>query len=163
MGPPGRCAGCVITTVLTAAGGGCDKGSAPPPAPRVTIRGRSWRVEVAMTPEERLRGLSDREGLAADAGMLFVYPTPDVLDFCMRQCLIPLDIAFIDADLKVVKTHTMAVEPYGLERRTYSSVVPAQYALEVSAGALAAAGVKVGDKVQFSSNVPQAAKAQADP
>jgi uncharacterized membrane protein (UPF0127 family) len=161
-GLSGRCVGCVITTALAAAGSGCE-GPAAAPAPRVTINGRSWRVEVATTSDGRYRGLSDRESLDANAGMLFVYPTPDVLDFCMRQCLIPLDIAFIDADLRVVKTWTMAVEPYGFARRTYSSVVPAQYALEVNAGSLAAAGVKVGDKVEFSSNVPPAAKAQADP
>lgn len=162
MGLSGRRAGCVVATVLVAAGSGCE-GPQPAPPPRVTINGRSWRVEVAMTSQERYQGLSDRKALDPDAGMLFVYPTPDVLDFCMRQCLIPLDIAFIDADLRVVKMHTMAVESYGFERRTYSSVVPAQYALEVGAGALTDAGVKVGDKVEFSPNVPPAAKAQADP
>jgi len=161
MDRPCRCAGCWMT-VLLAAAGGCDR-PAPPKVPEVTLGGRTWRVELAMTPAARYRGLSDREGLGADAGMLFIYPRPDVLDFCMRQCLIPLDIAFLDADGRVVKTHTMPVEPYGLEERTYGSEVPAQYALEVRAGALAAAGVKVGDQAKFSPGVPAAAKATPDP
>ena len=155
-----RCLACLGALALAAAAG-CDKPS-PPPA-SVTIGGRTWQVELATTVEQRYRGLSDRPKLAADAGMLFIYPRPQVLDFCMRQCLIPLDIAFIDADLRVVKTCTMPVEPYGLERATYSSAVPAQYALEVSAGALSAAGVKAGDTVKFSGNVPPAAKAQPGP
>ena len=161
MGRAFRCTGC-LTTVILAAVGGCDR-PAPRTAPEVTINGRTWRVELGMPPEARFRGLSDRQGLDANAGMLFVYPMPDVLDFCMRQCLIALDIAFLDADGRVVRTYTMPVEPYGLEERTYSSGVPAQYALEVRAGALAAAGVKVGDRVTFSPNVPAATKATPDP
>jgi len=156
-----RCAVCLMAAVAASAGG-CE-GPKPAPAPRVTIRGRSWRVELATTAEQRYRGLSDREGLEADAGMLFIYPAPDVLEFCMRQCLIPLDVAYIDANLRVVKTYTMPVEPYGLDQRTYSSLMPAQYALEVPAGSLAAAGVNVGDTVEFSPDVPAATKAEAGP
>ena len=74
-----------------------------------------------------------------------------------------LDIAFIASDLRVVKTCTMPVEPYGFEEKTYPSEFPAQYALEVAAGQLAAAGVKVGDKVEFSPGVPPAAKAAPGP
>ncbi|KKK82793.1 hypothetical protein LCGC14_2799850 [marine sediment metagenome] len=79
---------------------GCD--DAPPaPAtsvvPTVTIRGHAWRVEVAATPERRYRGLAGRRRLADDAGMLFVFAEPERLEFCMRGCLIDLDIAFIDA------------------------------------------------------------------
>ncbi|MCD6303901.1 MAG: DUF192 domain-containing protein, partial [Planctomycetes bacterium] len=129
----------------------------------VTIRGHTWQVELAVTPEQRYRGLSNRKELPAGRGMLFVFETPQVLEFCMRQCLIPLDIAFIDENLRVVKTCTMAVEPYGFERAVYSSDRPAQYALEVPAGSLAAAGVAVGDTVRFSGIEAGAAKALSAP
>ena len=151
----------VAAMMLTA---GCDKPpSQPQPAAAVTICGQSWQVELATTAEQRYQGLSNRKDLLAGRGMLFTYPRPQILDFCMRQCLIPLDIAFIGPDMRVVKIHMMEVEPYGFDSRLYSSEVPAQYALEVPKGALAAAGVKVGDKVDFSSNMPSAAKAEPGP
>jgi hypothetical protein len=145
-------------TVLAAAG--CRQQRAA--SPTVTINGRTWYVEIADTQLLRYQGLSDRPLLDANKGMLFIYPQPQVLDFCMRKCLISLDIAFISADGKVVRTHTMRVEPYGQEKQTYSSHLPAQYALEVSAGELRGAGVKQGDTVLFS-GVPEAAKAEPGP
>jgi len=138
---------------------GC-KDARPEPTETVTVRGQSWVVELADTADLRYKGLSDRESLPAGRGMLFIFPYPQRLDFCMRQCLIPLDIAFIDSDMRVVRMCTMEVEPYGLHKKEYSSEVPAQYALEVPKGALAAAGVQVGDLVEFSANMPPAAKAE---
>jgi hypothetical protein len=152
----------LVAAMMLAAG--CDKPqSQPQPSAAVTIRGQSWQVELATTAEQRYRGLSDREDLPAGRGMLFIYPQPQILDFCMRLCLIPLDIAFIGPDMRVVKIYTMEVEPYGRDTRLYSSEAPAQYALEVPKGALAAAGVRVGDKVEFSSDMPSAAKAEPGP
>ena len=94
--------------------------------------------------------------------MLFIYPTPQPLEFCMRVCVIPIDIAFIDGDLRVVSTHTMAVEPDLAGRVLYPSGPAAQYVLEVAAGALAKAGVKPGDRVILQ-NTPDAAKAELGP
>lgn len=137
---------------------------APPGEPlKVSINARSWRVELATTVAQRWKGLSGRPELAPDAGMLFVYPVPDVLQFCMRDCYVDLDIAFLGPDLRVVATHRMAAEPDRAGRARYSSGVPAQYALEVRAGALADADVRVGDRAFFSGGVPQAAKAEPDP
>ena len=151
----------VVAMMLTA---GCEKPqSGPRPSATVTVRGQSWQVELAATADQRYQGLSDRKDLPAGRGMLFIYPQPQILDFCMRYCLIPLDIAFIGPDMRVVKIYTMEVEPYGRDTRLYSSEAPAQYALEVPMGALAAAGVRVGDKVEFSSDMPSAAKAEPDP
>jgi len=151
----------VAAAMLTA---GCEKPqSGPQPSAKVTIRGQSWQVELAATADQRYQGFSDRKDLPAGRGMLFIFPQPRVLDFCMRFCLIPLDIAFIGPDMRVVRMYTMEVEPYGFDTKHYDSEVPAQYALEVPKGALAAAGVRVGDKVEFSSNMPDAAKAEPDP
>jgi uncharacterized membrane protein (UPF0127 family) len=161
MDLPAVCVGCAGAMLLALVGGGCQKPAVP--APTVTLGGMAWKVELALTVEQRYHGLSDRPKLDADKGMLFIFPQPDIHNFCMRQCLIPLDIAFLDSDRRVVKTYTMAVEPYGLDRKAYSSESPAQYALEVPAGALAKAGVKVGDQAEFSAVVPLAAKAEPDP
>ncbi len=141
---------------------GCSEAE-PQPAAEVTVGGTTWVVELATTRELRYRGLSDREDLPAGRGMLFMYPNPQRLDFCMRRCLIPLDIAFIGPDMRVVRMYTMEVESYWNATKPYTCEVPAQFALEVPKGALAAAGVKVGDLVKFSPDVPAPAKAEPGP
>ena len=132
----------------------------PPPLPQVEINGVAWSVEVAATRVTRLHGLSGRTSLPGNTGMFFVFRRPQVLTFCMRNCEIPLDIAFLDAERKVVAIHTMIVEADRAGREIYSSVSPAQYALEVAAGQLARARVQIGHKGRFLGNIPSAAKAE---
>ena len=142
-GPPPRVlwVSVLLAASLSAGCGGDDDTTAG----TVTLNGRTWRVELATEPAAQAVGLAHRTSLAEDRGMLFVFPRPQPLRFHMRDCLIPLDIAFIDSQLRVVNTHTMAVEPGGRATRHYPSAGPAQYALEVPAGGLA--GVEPGDRV----------------
>lgn len=140
--------GVALCLALAGAPAGCDKKARP--RQTVTINSRRWLVDLAVTDEQRYRGLSGRAELGDDVGMLFVYPADQVLEFCMRGCLIDLDIAFISSDMRVVRVHTMTVEPDLAGLTTYSSEVPVRYALEVSAGSLARAGVGVGAEVTFS-------------
>jgi len=128
--------------------------------PRVRIGQWIWFVDVAATRQERYQGLAGRTHLADNAGMLFVYPRATVLRFCMRRCVVPIDIAFIDRDLRVVKIATMAVEPDQAGRREYSSDAPAQYALEVAGGLFARRGIRPGDKVTLLGNIPPVTKAE---
>ncbi|MCY2926756.1 MAG: DUF192 domain-containing protein [Planctomycetota bacterium] len=146
--------------ILAAFLAGCERSE--PEAATATIRGKIWQVELAVTPAGRYRGLSGRSDMPDGRGMLFIYPSAAVRDFCMRDCLIDLDIAFIGPDRRVVQIYTMKVEPDGLGTAAYSSRAPAQWVLETGAGALERAGVAVGDVVSFSSGVPEAAKAVPD-
>jgi len=144
---------------MVLATGGCRGLSGKP---RVAIRGTTWTVDLATTPEQRYQGLSGRGDLPEGTGMLFVYPSAQVLEFCMRGCRIPLDIAFIGPDMRVVRTHTMAIDADPLRPAAYGSFLPAQFAMEAPAGSLRRAGVRVGDEVAFS-GVPEPAKAMPDP
>lgn len=148
----------LLALVALAAVGGCHRQaatSAPPPA-KVTINDQAWTVELAITDQQQQRGLSGRASIDPDKGMLFMYSQPQVMEFWMKGCLMPIDIAFISGDMKVVRIYTMSCEGIGTpesQYRRYSSLAPAQYALEVGAGQLEKARVKVGDQVYFS-NVP---------
>lgn len=115
-----------------------------------------------MTPQQRQHGLAGRSQIAPDEGMLFVFPRPELISFWMEGCLVDIDVAFIGPDMRVIAVHTMRAEPGGIAQATYSSGRPAQYALEVRAGALAAAGVKEGQSVLLS-DIPSPAKAVPDP
>ncbi len=150
----------MLAAALLPAAASCSR---PAPPPTVTIGGTTWTVEIAANDDDRIQGLSDRPRLEAGHGMLFIFNDPHELVFCMRRCLIPLDIAFISADGKVVRTDTMTVEPYGRYEYMYSSYAPALYALEVNAGELKRAGVKPGDIVTFGPSTPVTAKDKPSP
>jgi hypothetical protein len=102
-------------------------------------------VELALTPAERDLGLMHRTELAADAGMLFVFPSSEPRTFWMRSTLIPLDIAFLDADGTI--QNVARGEPF-VERPGYHSLRPARMVLELNAGWFAAHGVAAGAVVQ---------------
>ena len=123
----------------------------PKEAMGVVVGGRTFAIEVAVTPEERQRGLSGRESMPVDAGMLFVFEEERVLSFWMRETLIPLDIVFIDGEKRIVDIQTMVPEldvPTG-DLTVYLSSEPAMYALEVNAGVAAELGLMVGMVVTF--------------
>ena len=110
-------------------------------------------VEVASSPRGRQRGLMGRESLAANRGMLFLFPEKVAVGFWMKDTLIPLDIAFINGD-RIVEIRSMTPCttdscPLTTPSTTYDS------ALEVNRGSFARAGVSVGDRVAFSGALPK--------
>lgn len=102
-------------------------------------------AEVARTPDQRARGLMYRESLAPGTGMLFVFGDAQIRSFWMKDTFIPLDIAYIDADLRIVDIKVM--EPGSTESKT--SALPAMFALEVPQGWFAEKGIRVGTGVRF--------------
>ena len=66
-------------------------------------------VELALTPQDRSRGLMFRESMPSRAGMLFVYERPQAVSFWMKNTLIPLDMIFLDQTGTVVHVHQGAV------------------------------------------------------
>lgn len=124
---------------------------AQPTLPTVVLKinGLKLNAELASNEGQRYMGLSFRESLADDAGMLFIYPNVRPLTFTMRNTLIPLSIAFISpvtgtTDLVINEIQLMNVGPNQL----FPSKKPAQYALEVNQGWFAANGIKPGAIIQ---------------
>lgn len=101
--------------------------------------------EVASSENEKSRGLMFRESLAENSGMVFIYRNPGILRFWMKNTLIPLDIAFIDADLKIVSIKSMQAH----DLSTTSSDLPALYAIEANKGWFKKNSVKPGMQVRF--------------
>ena len=116
---------------------------------RIGASGGSVEVEVEMADDmdEMQKGLMGRTALAEDAGMLFVYPEERELSFWMKDTLIPLSIAFMDAEGRIVDIQDMKA----LDDRPphYTSAEPARYALEVNEGFFDERGVEVGDRARL--------------
>jgi uncharacterized membrane protein (UPF0127 family) len=105
------------------------------------------RVEVADDLVEQAKGLMYRTTLEENRGMLFVYPDERERTFWMKNTLIPLSIAFIDSERRIIDIQDM--KPLDDEPPSYVSAEPAQYALEVNQGFFEKRSVKVGDRVEL--------------
>jgi uncharacterized protein len=110
------------------------------------INSKEIEVEVARSAEELSRGLMERKHLAKDQGMLFIFPEEDYHGFWMKNTRIPLSIAFIDKNGKIVKIVDM--KPHSLE--PHEPPVPILYALEMNKGWFSANRITVGNTVRFS-------------
>jgi uncharacterized membrane protein (UPF0127 family) len=105
------------------------------------------RVEIADTDAERQRGLMGRTALPEDRGMLFVFGGEQVLSFWMKDTHIPLSIAFMDSEGRIVDIQDM--KPLDDDPPHYVSAEPARYALEVNQGFFEERGIKVGDRAEL--------------
>lgn len=114
------------------------------PTRTLTIRDQKLEVEIASTPQTRALGLMNRFSLRTDHGMLFVFETPQPLAFYMKNTYIPLSIAFVDTQGRILNIEDMRP----LDESTHWSRGVAQYAIEMRQGWFAAKGIGVGDKVE---------------
>lgn len=101
----------------------------------------SFEIEVVATEATRAQGLMFRKEMAADRGMLFVYPDTAKRAFWMKNTPLPLDIVFLN-DRGVVCSIARSTTPFSLD--IIPSGCGAQTVLEVNAGVAADVGLKIG-------------------
>jgi hypothetical protein len=157
-----------LLTLLLAGCGNIATGGAPPPPTQtpapvptavptstpataantipLSIGEHVLQVELATTPAERTQGLMFREDLPPNGGMLFVFPSSLPRAFWMKNTPLPLSIAFLDEEGRILNIEQM--EPLN-EGPRYRSAGPARYALEVHQGWFAARGIEAGDLCRF--------------
>lgn len=115
------------------------------------------QVELADTSAQHARGLMQRQSLGEYSGMLFRYPQvrPGDSGFWMYQTLIPLDIAYLNQQMEIVKTFTMlpCASEDPRQCRSYAPGKPYQYALEMKAGFFAEHDVRMGDQVRLAAEL----------
>lgn len=118
------------------------------PQPRLrteTLQIRFFQItaEIAETPRQRMFGLMGRTSLPQGHGMLFVFETPEVQCFWMKNTPLPLTIAFIGPQGRVV--NMADIEP--LSEQSHCSREPVRFALEMERGWFRARGILEGDTV----------------
>ena len=102
-------------------------------------------VEIARTEEEHAQGLMHRKKLPDGEGMIFIYDRDQQLSFWMKNTVIPLSIAFIASDGRIIEIRDM--RPLDLSAIQSSRSV--RYALEAPQGWFDRAGIKPGDVVNL--------------
>lgn len=139
-----------VAALITTGGliGGCESS----PAPRPSIPGdeiafsvgeRTLRVEVVFDNFSRMKGLKYRESLPEDSGMLFIFPTAEKQSFWMKDTLVPLSIAFLDDDGKILQIEDMRPK----DRSSTESKYRVRFALEVNQGWFRKAGLGIGSRL----------------
>jgi len=100
-------------------------------------------AEVAATDQNRQLGLMNRKAMPTQRGMLFVFTQDNTHCMWMRNTLLPLSVAFMDGDGKIINIEDMQpqTEDNHCARR------PARYALEMNLGWFAQRGIKPGVKL----------------
>jgi len=114
----------------------------------VTGAGRhEFNVELALTPEQRGRGLMYRREMARDDGMLFDFGARyGRASMWMKNTYIPLDMLFIKSDGEI-ESIAERTTPHSLE--AVSSRGPVRYVLELNGGTAARLNIRPGDRVEL--------------
>ncbi len=142
---------CTLLTIgLGYRGATADGGQPKLPVINISINDAVLEVEIAHEPRQRFHGLSMRETLPENAGMLFVYRAEDKLLFTMRGTSIPLSIAFVDKDLKI--NEILDMEPF--EDGPFPSQHLSKFALETRQGWFSRNNIGVGDQLIPEKNLP---------
>lgn len=117
--------------------------------------GAEFTLEIAADPETRARGYMGRASVGPKEGMLFVFETTERHAFWMRNCLVPLDMVWLDVSRRVVDVADSA--PPCPKDAECPNIVPkgaARYVLEFAAGTVRRQGLKTGDTVVLLSEPP---------
>jgi uncharacterized protein len=122
------------------------------PTMQLSINNHTLTAEIASTTETRTVGLMRRFSLKPDHGMVFVFNTPQPLAFWMKNTFVPLSIAFIGADGRILNIEDMAPQT----ETTHPSKGPALYTLEMKKGWFAERGIAAGDQVRGLERAPKA-------
>lgn len=118
-------------------------------SPTQTIGDKTLKLDIAKTNEEREIGLTNKNSLADDRGMLFIFEKPDYYSFWMKNMKFPIDIIFIRGDT-IVTIYTDVQPPISSDQSIpiYQPKSPADSVLEINAGLSKKYNFKEGDKVK---------------
>jgi len=118
----------------------------------LTVLDQQLDVEVAATQADRVRGLSQRQTLPENRGMLFVFVDPARHVMWMRDTHVPLSVAFLDEQGVIINIEDM--EPDTLDR--HRAARPAKFSLEVNRGWFDRHGIRPGMRIEGIERAPRA-------
>jgi len=139
----------LLGLALSLATGSASAQNAPQPKLDTVTLGAGMhniRAEVARTPLQTQTGMMYRTEMAQHEGMLFVFDGLERRCFWMKNTLLPLSIAFIADDGRVVSLADMQPQ----SEQSHCSAEPVRFALEMNQGWFARRGIKPGFKLKGS-------------
>lgn len=121
--------------------------------PVMELRAGFHRIEaeVAANQAVRMQGLMQRRNLGSNQGMLFVFPFADRHCMWMRNTLIPLSVAFLDEDGKILNIEEMKPQT----ENNHCAAAPARFALEMNKAWFAGKGISAGNRIGGLEHAPR--------
>jgi uncharacterized membrane protein (UPF0127 family) len=126
--------------------------SAEKPLIHLKVSGYTLSAEVAYKKESRIRGLTYRNFMKKNSGMLFVFPEASIHSMWMVNTYIPLSVAFLDKKGMILNIIDMS--PHTRTRNSAAS--KAKYALEMNLGWFSSRNIKAGEKITGLKKAPNA-------
>lgn len=122
--------------------------------PVVELSAVMYRIEaeLAHTPEARQTGLMHRHSMPGNRGMLFVFPQDGLHCMWMRNTFIPLSVAFLDAEGRILNIEDMTPQTEDL----HCAAAPARFALEMNQGWFEIRRLKPGARIRGVDALPAA-------
>ncbi len=137
-----------VVTLIACSGTDTPPPDRPPSTVAFDGTGALLYVDVADETEERSRGLMGVQSMPTDEGMAFVWDEPVASTFWMKDTLIPLSIAFVGEDDRVIGVRDM--QPCEADPcPTYGVDEPYVLAIEANLGWFDDHGVEAGDRVEL--------------
>ncbi len=125
----------------------------------VVIGRETFKLEVAANEKSRAKGLMNRKKIDDDGGMIFIYKRAGVRSFWMKNCLVDIDLLYLDGRGRIVSMHKMKKEPprgenesvvdYERRLKRYASRRPAQFIIELKPGWIDRLKPKVGETIEL--------------
>ena len=113
--------------------------------PQIELNAGLYRIvaEVAADQDSRMRGLMFRRNMPSNHGMLFVFPQTDRHCMWMRNTLLPLSVAFLDNEGRILNIEDMQPQT----ENNHCAARPARFALEMNRGWFSAKAITPGQKI----------------
>ena len=113
---------------------------------KITIKDYNYYLETASTDKKREIGLSNRQSLCSNCGMIFVFKREGIYPFWMKNTFIPLDMIWLNKKNKVVKIATVLETN---SEKKYANKIKAKYVIELNANEVFKRDLKIGDVIQL--------------
>lgn len=134
---------CRLIAVLFATLFACASVLAQMPGIDLTAGFYRIEAEVAADQGNRMQGLMNRRTMAANHGMLFVFPDVERHCMWMRNTYLPLSVAFLDERGRILNIEDMQPQT----ETSHCAAGPARFALEMNQGWFAAKGIRAGQTI----------------
>jgi uncharacterized membrane protein (UPF0127 family) len=135
---------------------GCTH-SVPQTSIDIAIAGEQFVLELSTDMSSRVHGLMGRTSIPKHGGMIFVFTEAKERSFWMVNCLINIDIIFLDSRGTITAIHNMLSEPpqseeesqwvYEERLKHYYSNGPARFAIELTEGSIQRLNLHVNDRI----------------
>ena len=129
------------------------------PREKLKFLGEEWDTELCLDGTSRATGMGARTEFPPNTAMLFAYPKPDLLSFWMKDCLIDMDMVFVDAEGKIsalheakrqpLRTRGQSLDVYESGLKRYSSNRRAKYCIELPAGSIKRLKPSLGQRIEL--------------